>query len=149
MRVGVVSDTHGTLPAEVHDAFAGVDRIIHAGDLGAPAVLAELETIAPVTPVAGNVDPGVGEVLPALQNVRLDGVRVLVVHRPADVPRPLPDGIGVVVTGHTHVPLVERRDGVLWLNPGSASRARSGHGHSVALLEIADGRAEARIIPLP
>ena len=146
MLVGVISDTHGTLPREVHEAFVGVDRIVHAGDVGTPAVLAELEAIAPVTAVSGNVDPA-ELFLPPLANVRLGGVRVLVVHRPADVPRPLPDGVGVVVTGHTHLPVADARAGVLHLNPGSASRSR-GADRSVALLTIADGSAHARIVAL-
>lgn len=117
MLIGVLSDTHGKLPAEVVEVFAGVERIIHAGDVGPGYVLEELETIAPVIAVRGNVDDPASS-LPAVANVALGGTRVLVVHRPADVPRPLPEGIGVVVFGHTHVPLAEDCDGVLWLQPG-------------------------------
>jgi putative phosphoesterase len=150
MRLGVISDTHGVLPAEVLDVFAGVDRIVHAGDFGSESVLDELGTIAPVIAVRGNTDSCTrAGCLQSLVNFDAGGVRVLVVHRPSDVPRPLPPGVGVVITGHTHVPLVEERDGVLWLNPGSASRGRSGHGHTVALLETAPGRPEARIVALP
>jgi uncharacterized protein len=149
MRIGVISDTHGTLPAEVHHVFEHVDRIIHAGDIGSQGVLLELETIAPVIAVAGNVDTGLGELLPALQNVKIEGVRVLVVHRPADVPRPLPEGVRVVVTGHTHGARIEEADGVMRLNPGSASRGRSGRGHSVALLTIEDSVVDAHVVPLP
>jgi putative phosphoesterase len=149
MLIGVISDTHGCVPAAVRDVFAGVERIIHAGDVGTSLVLDELGTIAPVTAVCGNVDPECLDMtLDPLANVAFAGTRVLVVHRSADVPRPLPVGVGVVVFGHTHVALVEHRSGVLWLNPGSPARARSGSGHSVALLEIEGGAAQARIVRL-
>lgn len=149
MLVGVLSDTHGALPDEVLDVFAGVDRIIHAGDFGSETVLDLLGTIAPLIAVRGNTDDcGRSSCLRPLVNVPLGGIRVLVVHRPQDVPRPLPGDIRVVVFGHTHKPLVEERDGVLWLNPGSASRPRDGSGHSVALLRIEDGAVGAKIVAL-
>ena len=150
MRVGVVSDTHGSLPDTVLDAFAGVERIIHAGDVGPGAILDLLGTVAPVIAVRGNMDDGErASCLRPLVNVALGGVRVLVVHRPADVPRPLPAGVRVVVTGHTHKALVQEHDGVLWLNPGSPSQARSGSGHSVAVLDIGgDGAVSAEIVRL-
>ncbi|HEY3318022.1 MAG TPA: metallophosphoesterase family protein [Coriobacteriia bacterium] len=147
MRLGVISDTHGVLPDEVLDVFAGVERVIHAGDAGPGQVLELLETIAPVVAVRGNMDDPASN-LPAIANVALGGMRILVVHRPADVPRQLPSGVRVVVTGHTHVPRVRETNGVLWLNPGSPSRARSGHGHTVALLETGEGGPEARIVRL-
>lgn len=141
----MISDTHGQLPERVRELFAGVDRIIHAGDIGSYDVLAELMGIAPVTVVFGNTDmDDFGRTLPGLANVALDGVRVLVVHKPSDVPRPLPKDVRVVVTGHTHVPEVRENEGVLWLNPGSPTRAR-GHGHTVAVLTIDAGAPAARI----
>lgn len=147
MRVGVISDTHGWLPPAVHDAFAGASAILHAGDVGSLAVLDELETIAPVTAVRGNMDASdLDGALVVLANVALGGTRVLVVHRSRDVPRPLPTGVGVVVTGHTHAATVERNaDGVLRLNPGSASRSDR---RSVAVLEISEGEASAEIVVL-
>lgn len=147
MRVGVVSDTHGVLPDAVLEAFAGVSRILHAGDVGSPRVLELLETVAPVIAVKGNMDDPASP-LPALANLELDGVRVLVTHRAGDVPRPLPPGVRVVVTGHTHVPRLEDREGVLWLNPGSVSQPLSGSGRTVALLEVTRGEASAEIVPL-
>jgi putative phosphoesterase len=146
VRVGVVSDTHGELPGRVVEVFDGVDRIIHAGDVGSYEVLSALMCMAPVVVVFGNTDlDSFGRSLPGLANVVLDGVRVLVVHKPSDVPRPLPADVRVVVTGHTHVPDVHEADGVLWLNPGSPSRAR-GHGHTVAVLDIADASPSARVV---
>lgn len=144
MRLGVISDTHGKLPADVAHVFAGVDRIIHAGDIGT-GVAEELELIAPVVAVSGNTD--IESRLPLLANVSLDGVRVLVVHRPVDVPRPLPEGVGVVIVGHTHVPLLEQRGAVLWVNPGSAARSR-GAGHTVAILTLEAGTASAELFDI-
>ena len=150
MRIGVISDTHGFLPAAVHDVFADVDHIIHAGDVGSSAVLVELATIAPVTAVHGNTDSAeLAFSLPGRVSVAVGGVRFLVGHVRAEVVRPgVPDDVDVVVFGHTHVPLAERRDGRLYLNPGSTSRARGGHGHTVAVVEDAAGGPTAAIIAI-
>ncbi len=150
MRVGVISDTHGSLPAAVHDVFAGVDRILHAGDIGNEDVITELETIAPVTAVSGNTDPAqIGFTHPERASVAIGGVRFLVGHIYAELVRPgIPADVDVVVFGHTHVPRVEHNHGLLLLNPGSASRSRSGHGHTVAVVERAADGLEARIIEL-
>lgn len=150
MRVGVLSDTHGTLPDGVLEAFAGVERIIHAGDVGNGLVLETLATVAPVVAVRGNCDlSGEPAMLPPLANTRIGDLRFLVVHRPADVPRPLPEGIDVVVTGHTHVPQVADGGGVLWVNPGSPSQSRRESGHHVAIVEWEDCAPEVRIVDLP
>jgi uncharacterized protein len=149
MLVGVISDTHGVLPEAVMDAFRGVDRIVHAGDVGPGSILDELGTVAPLIAVRGNTDDCARSAcLRPLVNVPLGPIRALVVHRPQDVPDPLPEGVRVVITGHTHVPKVEQRAGVLWVNPGSASRARSGSGHNVALLSIDGDTVSARLIAL-
>jgi uncharacterized protein len=149
MRIGVISDTHGEVPGAALEAFAGVDRILCAGDIGTYEALLELSEIAPVTAVAGNTDRySLGVDLPPTANVELGGVRVLVVHDARNVPRPLPPGVRVVVSGHTHVASVAERDGVLWLNPGSASRPRSGDDPSVAILTIGDAEPSVRILPL-
>ncbi|MDO9557944.1 MAG: metallophosphoesterase family protein [Coriobacteriia bacterium] len=150
MRVGVISDTHGSLPAAVHDVFAGVDRIIHAGDIGSTAVIAELETIAPVTAVHGNTDfAEIAFTLPGRISVAIGSTRFLVGHVLAELVRSgIPDDVDVIVFGHTHVSLVERRSSVLYVNPGSASRSRGGHGHTVAVVEDAVGGLEARIVGL-
>lgn len=138
MRVGLVSDTHGSLPDRVLELFAGVERILHAGDVGAAWILEALAAVAPVTAVRGNCDvSGEAAQLPALVNAPIGGTRFLVVHEPAHVPRPVPDAVGVVVFGHTHVPFTEVRNGVVWVNPGSPSNARRGHGHHVAVLDTA------------
>ena len=145
-RIGVISDTHGHLGAEALEALAGVDHIIHAGDIGNPSILTELEAIAPVTAVLGNGDSALAVFgLRAVERVVVAGIRFLVVHIPADVVRR--QDVDVIVVGHTHRPQVRRDDGVLYVNPGSPSRSR-GDGHTIALIDIVDGRADARIVPL-
>jgi len=150
VRIGIISDTHGALPDGVHEAFAGVERILHAGDVGSQTVLAELETIAPVTAVHGNTDPaGLAFTLPARTSVRVGRTRFLIGHILVDLLRSgIPDDVDVVVFGHTHVPLTEERDGVLYLNPGSASHGRSLHEQTVAVVEDAADGVEVRFIEL-
>jgi putative phosphoesterase len=148
-RVGVISDTHGSLPAEVASAFAGADHILHAGDVGAYSVLLDLEAIAPVTAVRGNMDgDDFGGLLVPFVNEPLGGVRFFVTHRTQDVPRTLPKGIRVVVTGHTHVASIVRRGGVTFLNPGSATRPGSGAKASVALIDVVGDAIETRVVEL-
>lgn len=146
-RVGVVSDTHGAVPLSAFQALAGVDMILHAGDVCTQEVVLLLETVAPVTAVRGNCDTAAGlRDLPAVQNILVAGVRVLLVHDLGDAPRA--SGARVVVSGHTHRADATERDGVLYLNPGSASGSR-GAGATLALLTIGeDGAVEARILAL-
>ena len=150
--IGVISDTHGILDRRALAAFSGVERILHAGDIGAAEVLWELRTVAPVTAVLGNMDAGraFGEDLEGIVQTKLGGHRVTMVHRRHDVPGPILAESDIVVFGHSHRPLVQQVDGVLWVNPGSASQARGApEGRSVALLELrSDGGASARIIRL-
>jgi putative phosphoesterase len=149
--IGVISDTHGTLDSRVSFAFSGVDHIVHAGDIGTAAVLLELETIAPVTAVLGNTDnviPGFS-LCPTAQ-IKVAGVGVLVTHelRVREIAHLLPR-VGVVVSGHTHVPAVDLRAGVLFVNPGAAFRSRLPSGQrTVAILTISRGQASVRIVEL-
>ena len=150
LRLGVIADSHGRLDERVHTAFESVDAILHAGDICAATVLDELETIAPVTAVLGNCDgaglPGYD--LPITAEKTFGSVRVLVVHDRSTL-GPVPEGVDVVVFGHSHMPLVDVVDGVLWLNPGSAQQARrSPLGRSVAILEIEGRETEAHLVPL-
>jgi len=151
MRIGVISDTHGTLPPSVDAVFEGVERIVHAGDIGAPWVIDHLEAIAPVVAVRGNMDTGdLGWRLQDQVVVQLGRHRVLVTHQPSHVARSgLPEGVSVVITGHTHRAAVEQVDGVLYVNPGSAGgRSRDGRGPTVALLDCAVDPPTARIVEL-
>ena len=151
MRVGVISDTHGVVPATIDEVFAGVDRIIHAGDIGRDSVLVKLEAIAPVVAVHGNMDSGdLQWRYPDVANVRLAGHRVLVGHiLERLLAAGVPEGVDVVITGHTHCARVERVDGVLYVNPGTVgARGRDGQGPTVALLSLGGGEPAAAIVEL-
>jgi putative phosphoesterase len=126
MIVGVISDTHGLLRDEVLTALAGVDRILHAGDVGDPGILAALAEIAPVNAIRGNVDTaGACAKLPATEAVELGGKLFYVVHSVHDLDiDPVAAEVAVVVSGHSHKPSIERRAGVMYLNPGSAGPRR-------------------------
>ncbi len=148
MLVGVISDTHGYLDPRLAVAFAGVDAIAHAGDVGAAHVLDALRATAPVRAVCGNNDEKLGCLgLPLRDDFALDGVRFHLVHQLPHA-RP-PDGTRVVVFGHSHRTLVEERAGVLYVNPGAAGRAGFHRLQTVALLRLDGGRiADARIVEL-
>jgi putative phosphoesterase len=151
-RIGVIADTHGELPSSVKAAFAGVDAIVHAGDVGPGYALETLEAIAPVTAVCGNCDITSPDALPIAANVVLGGVRVIVAHRDRDLGGsldPVRAGARVAVVGHSHVAGVGERDGVLWVNPGSPSFPRGGMPPSVAIVTVgADGSVAAEVVPL-
>jgi uncharacterized protein len=125
-RVGVISDTHGLLRPEAVAALRGCDRIIHAGDIGAPDILLELSEIAPVTAVRGNNDTAAwARALPETELLELEGARVYVIHDLAQMDiDPIAAGIQVVVSGHSHRPAARSHQGVLYLNPGSAGPRR-------------------------
>ncbi|GIZ52238.1 metallophosphoesterase family protein [Noviherbaspirillum aridicola] len=145
LRIGVISDTHNLLRPEARLALAGVDRIIHAGDICRPEVLEQLSAIAPVTAVRGNNDRG--DWAQALRHQiveEIDGVRILVVHDKSEAD-PGAAGADVVITGHSHKPNIVREAGVLFLNPGSAGPRRFRLPISLAFLEIANGEATARL----
>jgi putative phosphoesterase len=150
-RVGVISDTHGKLDPRVAAAFVGVERILHAGDIGRREVLWELQLIAPVAAVMGNVDERdmLGEELPGIARLEIGGVCVTLVHERSDA-AVAGNPCDVVVFGHSHMPLVQQTDSILWVNPGSASQPRrSKIGRSVAILEIAEGEwPKTRVVPL-
>lgn len=124
--IGVVSDTHGLLRATVVDKLCGVERIIHAGDVGNPDILDELENIAPVVAVRGNVDRGAwAQTLPKTEVVTVGSRSLYVLHDLIQLDLdPVAAGFSVVISGHTHKPLAEERRGVLYLNPGSIGPRR-------------------------
>ena len=146
--LGVISDTHGKLPPQAEYHLRGVDRILHAGDLDDPQVLAELELIAPVTAVRGNNDFGQLAKLPLVASFEAAGVAFRMSHMLRDATREPLAGVRVIVYGHTHVPRAEELDGILYLNPGSPSWARRGSGHHLALLRIVDGVPTAESVTL-
>ena len=141
MRIAVLSDTHGLLRREVIAACAGVDHILHAGDVGDPAILARLAEIAPVTAIRGNIDThGPCAALPDTDMVELAGVHFYLVHSLADLDiDPVAAGVQAVISGHSHQPHEERRRGVLYLNPGSAGPRRFRLPVAMAYVSIQDG----------
>jgi putative phosphoesterase len=149
-RIGVISDTHGLVPPGVAAVFNGLDLILHAGDLDTPEVLRQLERLAPVVAVRGNMDRGAwAKRLPMAETVDCDGVAIHVRHILSDLDLdPSAAGFGVVVSGHTHRPEQRRSGGVLFLNPGSASMPRGGTQPSVAVLTVSGQRIEARFVDL-
>ena len=152
MRVGVISDTHGRLDSRVYKIFETIDVIFHAGDVGNTDVLRELESIAPVYAVYGNVDDWlIRHQCTESVDVTFEETQILMAHTPLQVARLRPVNAGPVVkiNGHTHEPAVEFQGTVLKLNPGSVSLPRGGFKPSVALLTIGkDRQPSAEIITL-
>jgi putative phosphoesterase len=148
--IGVISDTHGLLRPEAAAALRGADRIIHAGDIGAPEILDALGAIAPVSAVRGNNDHGAwARAVPHMQAIDAGGVLVYVIHDVGELDvDPIAGGFGVVVAGHSHRPRNELRDGVLWFNPGSAGPRRFRLPIAVGRLTIEAGRARGEILTL-
>jgi len=148
VRIGVISDTHGVLSSAVHDAFADVECIIHAGDIGRQVILDELESIAPVSAVEGNTDNSwAHRGLPGRLVVECEGVRVLVGHKLPDLVRAgIPADVDAVVYGHTHVAAARDISGVWYVNPGSAYEPRDGSAPSVAVIDVTGGRVSVRHI---
>ena len=124
--VGVVSDSHGLLRPEVIEALHGCDRILHAGDIGKPEVIQKLELLAPVTAIRGNVDRGDwADAWPETERFELQAQRFYMLHNLRDLDfDPGSQGIDVVISGHSHKPHQYRKDGVLYLNPGSIGPRR-------------------------
>ncbi len=144
--IGVISDTHGLMRPEALQALRGVERIIHAGDVGTGDVLEQLERIAPVTVVRGNVDK---DELPLTASVDFGGRKLFVIHIREELRfDPKTAGYAALIFGHTHRALVEERNGVLFLNPGSAGPRRFDLMPSVARLTIRAGKLHAEIVPL-
>lgn len=150
--LGLIADTHGHLPASALELFRGVDLLLHAGDIGGEEILETLGRVGPVVAVRGNMDWGPwADRLPESTIVRAGQFAIHLVHDRMRLGPPSEhEGDGrAVVSGHTHRAVVERKNGVLYVNPGSAGDPRHGRRASVALLRVAGGRAEAEIIDLP
>jgi len=151
--IGLISDTHGLLRPGVHDALAGVDLILHAGDVGGDDVLRELAIIAPVRAVYGNTDPADDPSLPPVIALEIGGLLIHVSHG-NEVGSPTPGTLlavyeaDVIVYGHTHRQMVTRSGNRLVVNPGAAGARRFDLKPSVARLTIVDGFAEVEIVDL-
>ena len=157
MRLGIISDTHGVISKEVFDVFAEVDHILHAGDVGSPEIITDLESLAPVTAVYGNMDGfEVRDRCEKVANLMLDGFIIVVTHgdqfgspSPGVLHEAFPDA-EIIVYGHTHRPKLELVDKtVTVMNPGSAGDSRHGMAASVGIMELEPGiPPRARLVPL-
>lgn len=150
MKVGVISDTHGLLRPEAIAALEGCEQIIHAGDIGSQDIVDQLTAIAPLHIVRGNNDMDADWAKPIADHLRFDieGWQTLLVHDIADVPALLDDSVKLVITGHSHKPLIEWRGNTLYLNPGSAGRRRFKLPVTLALLEVNPGSMEPSLVRL-
>ena len=150
LRIGLISDTHDLLRPEALAFLAGSDRIVHGGDVCRPEVLEALAAIAPVVAVRGNNDRGAWAArLRESELVEVGGVWLYAIHDLAQLDiDPAAAGVAVVVSGHSHRPSVERRDGVLFVNPGSAGPRRFSLPISVGELTVVDGAVSARTVTL-
>jgi putative phosphoesterase len=148
MRIGLISDTHGLLRPEVLDFLRGSDHIVHGGDVCDAGVLETLRAIAPLTAVRGNNDRGAWAAgLRESELVRLGDVFLYAIHDLAEIDiEPRAAGVQVVVSGHSHRPAIDERDGVLYVNPGSAGPRRFRLPISAAELAVEGGRVSARIV---
>jgi putative phosphoesterase len=143
MRIGILSDTHGVLPADVLHIFEGVDHIFHAGDIGDLTIINELETISPVSAIHGNIDPWpIPTLYPNILISDIGGKKILMKHDILDIreysyelfkKRLQPD---IVIYGHTHKPDSTLYRNTYYINPGSVVKPRSGYSGSVAVLEL-------------
>lgn len=150
MIIGVISDTHGLLRPEALTALRSSEHVIHAGDIGAPEIIPELERIAPVTAIRGNVDrePWTNR-FPETEVVELGGLQFYIIHdlNALDL-NPRAAGFAAVISGHSHQPKQELKDGVLYFNPGSAGPRRFRLPVSIGMLEISGSKITGKIIEL-
>ncbi len=145
--IGVISDTHGLMRPEAVRLLTGVDLILHAGDIGSPDVISALQAIAPVTAIRGNNDRGGwGADYPEDIMLEVEGRTFYMLHDLKELTLdPCAAGFDAVVAGHSHKPNIDRRDGVLYLNPGSAGPRRFTLPIALATLEITDGELHPQI----
>jgi putative phosphoesterase len=148
--IGVISDTHGLLRQEAIEALRGSERIIHAGDVGDPAILDKLTEIAPVTAVRGNVDTGVwSRKLPLTDVLEIAGASIYVLHILDELDlKPAAAGFAAVIYGHSHKPHSEMKGGVLYFNPGSAGPRRFDLPITVGKLIVQDGTIHSEHVQL-
>jgi uncharacterized protein len=150
MMIGIISDTHGLLRPEAVELLRGSEHIIHAGDIGSPEIIPQLEKIAPVTAIRGNVDTQAwARRFAETEVVELGGLHIYVIHdaNALDL-NPKAAGFAAVISGHSHQPKQETKDGVLYFNPGSAGPRRFKLPISVGRLEIVDRKIKGTILTI-
>jgi uncharacterized protein len=145
--IGVISDTHGLLRPEAVRVLKGSDHIIHAGDIGDPAVLDELAAIAPLTAIRGNADRGAWtRRIPSTDVIEIAGVSIYVIHNLDELDlKPEAAGFAAVIYGHSHVPKIETKNGVLYFNPGSAGPRRFRLPITLGTIRVRDGTLDPEI----
>ena len=150
LTIGLISDTHGKLRPGAVASLRGSDAIIHAGDIGDPEILAALARLAPVTAVRGNIDRGAWAAsLPETAVLEIGGARIFVIHNIAELAvDPATAGFRAVVSGHSHRPATREKDGVLYVNPGSAGPRRFTLPIACGRLRVAGGKVTAELIEL-
>jgi len=148
--IGVISDTHGLMRPQALAALADAELIIHAGDIGKPVVLATLAAIAPVVAVRGNIDRAAwAQGIPETEIIAIGRIRLYLLHALQELDaKTAATGFDVIVSGHSHRASIERRGGVLYLNPGSAGPRRFRLPVTVAWLEVQGQTCAARIVEL-
>ena len=148
-NVGVISDTHGLLRPEAIRALGKPDLIVHAGDIGSAQVLETLRGLAPVVAVRGNNDVGGwADALPEVDEVQIGEVRLCVIHNIKEWKRGEHSSVQIVISGHSHRPSVEHKNGLLFLNPGSAGPRRFTLPVATAKIRIVGKKVTARIVEL-
>jgi putative phosphoesterase len=148
MIAGVISDTHGLLRPEVFDVFRDVELILHAGDIGGPDILKQLKAIAPIAAVRGNNDKEPwAKRIPEHKVVRFGAFTIYMIHDVKELPAPALSA-NVVISGHSHRPSIDRRGGILYLNPGSAGPRRFKLPISVARLTTRQSTVDAELVEL-
>ena len=148
--IGLISDTHGLLRPEAVEALRGSDAILHAGDIGDPGILAALARLAPVTAVRGNIDRGDwASAVPTTEVLQLGSVLIYLLHNIAELDLdPAAAGFQAVVSGHSHQPGFRAKDGVLYINPGSAGPRRFSLPVSLGRLHVEGEAVTAELVEL-
>ena len=148
MKLAILSDTHGLLRPQVAEYLKGVDGILHAGDINRPEIVAKLKEFAPLFVVRGNIDKEWAEAIPRELTFSLEGVTFYMIHNKKEIGE-LPQGVNVVVFGHSHKYAREEKDGALWLNPGSCGPRRFHQEITLMLAEVEAGHISIEKITVP
>lgn len=148
MKLAILSDTHGLLRPQVAEYLKGVNGILHAGDINRPEIVAKLKEYAPLFVVRGNNDKEWAEAIPRELTFSLEGVTFYMIHNKKEIGE-LPQGVNVVVFGHSHKYAREEKDGALWLNPGSCGPRRFHQEITLMLAEVEAGHISIEKITVP